>query len=268
MQEAPSHYLVTPQQALSAARQAGLSDKQLTLSGLAVLTFNKFILDRLEQLCGLQAAQWISGRHHPYGAAEIIKRGQYQGLSVTVLVPPMGASPLACIVEDLVACGIEMIILACAAWSLGPPVKFGDMIVPAFSVGPDGTSVHYDNATGYMQADPAVVQVLEAACRARGATVHIGGNATCEALYRITPQMMNSFRDCGCLCMENGEASTLFAVTKALGIPSGAIFQPYIDLHEGWNPAMRFDETYHATQRIQAEVVLEAGLEAWQRGRT
>ena len=260
MQEAPSHYLVTPQQTLSAARQAGLSDRQLTLSGLAILTFNKSIMDRLAELCGLQDAQWISGRHHPYGATEIAKRGEYQGLNVTVLVPPMGASPLSCIVEDLVACGIEMIVLACAAWSLGPPVKFGDIIVPAFSIGPDGTSIHYGNTTGHTQADPAVVQVLQAACRARGATVHVGGNATCEALYRITPQMVTSFRERGCLCMENGEASTLFAATRALGVPSGAIFQPYIDLREGWNPATRLGETYRMTQRIQAEVVLEAGL--------
>jgi len=260
MQEVPSHYLVTPRQTLSAARQAGLRDEQLTLSGLAVLTFNKFIMDRLEELCGLQDAQWISGRHHPYSTAEIARRGDYQGLGVTVLVPPMGASPLSCIIEDLVACGIEMIVLACAAWSLGPPVEFGDMIVPAFSAGLDGTSVHYGNATDCMQADPAVVQVLEAACRARGATVHVGGNATCEALYRITPQMVTSFRERGCLCMENGEASTLFAATRALGVPSGAIFQPYIDLREGWNPATRLGETYRMTQRIQAEVVLEAGL--------
>lgn len=172
----------------------------------------------------------------------------------------MGASPLACIVQDLVACGAEAIFLACAAWSLGPPVQFGDMIVPAFSVGPDGTSIHYGNDKGEARATQAVVDALEKACRAKGARYHVGGNATCEALYCITPQMVEGFRERGCLCMENGEASTLFAVAKSLGIPSGALFQPYIDMHEGWNPTTRLDETYRATQRIQAEVLLEASL--------
>ena len=268
MQDAPSHYLVTPRQTIAAARQAGLTDEQLTLAGLAVLTFNKSIIDHLEELCGLHDVAWISGRHHPYGAAEIAKCGEYQGLDVSVVVPPMGASPLSCIIEDLVACGVEMLVLACAAWSLGPPVKFGEIIIPAFALGPDGTSMHYGNASGYIEADPTVVKALETACRARGATVHVGGNATCEALYRITPQMANSFHERSCLSMENGEASTLLAVTKSLGIPSGALFQPYIDLHEGWQPAAYLGETYRATQRVQAEAALEAGLGVLRGART
>ena len=253
--------LITPEQTLSAARQAGLGDETLKLSGIAVLTFSKAVVDRLDELCALEDAEWISPLHHPYAAAQIVKRCAFEGIGVTVLVPPMGASPLACIVEDLAACGAQAVFLVCAAWSLGPPVRFGDLIVPAFSVGPDGTSIHYGNISGHVSADPVVVEALAAACRERGATVHVGGNATCEALYRITPKMAEEFRRRGCLCMENGEASTLFAVTSTLNILGGVLFQPYIELAQGWDPARLRDQRYRDACRLQAEVVLEASTQ-------
>ena len=154
--------------------------------------------------------------------------------------------------------GVQAIFLVCAAWSLEPPVQFGDLIVPAFSVGPDGTSIHYGNTSGYVSADPAVVEALAAACRERGATVHVGGNATCEALYRITTEMTEEFRRRGCLCMDNGEASTLFALARTLNIRGGVLFQPYVELAQGWNPAWLRDERYRDACRLQAEIVLEA----------
>ena len=258
-------WLVTPEQTLSAARQAGLADEKWKLPGVAVLTFSKAIVDRLEVLCGLEDTAWIAAQHHPYVAAEIVKRGTSEGIGITVLVPPMGASPLACIVEDLVACGVQAIFLVCAAWSLGPPIHFGDLIVPAFSVGPDGTSIHYGNTSARVQANPVVVEILAAACHERGATVHVGGNASCEALYRITRQMAEGFREHGCLCMENGEASTLFAVTQTLGVLGGVLFQPYIELAQGWDPA-RLDEVYRKTCRLQAEIVLEASTRLRRQG--
>jgi uridine phosphorylase len=251
--------LITPEQVMSTAREAGLEDEDLTLSGAAVLTFNKGIVDRMEESCGLKDGEWLGPRVHPYGGSEVVKRGSYRGLDIVTIVPMMGASPLSCVIEDLVACGIQAVFLACAAWSLGKPVEFGDVLVPSYSVGPDGTSIHYGNSAGRVEADPAVVAVLAASARERGATVHVGGNASCEALYRITPEMVKSFQQQGCYSMENGEAATIFAVCRSLGIPGAAVFQPYIDLTEGWNPS-RLGEAYQGTCRLQADVVLDA---AW-----
>jgi uridine phosphorylase len=253
-------YLITSRQALSAALRAGLRPERLNLSGVAVLTFSRGVVERLSKLCELEDAPWISPREHPYAAARVVRRGKFEGLDVTAVIPPMGPSPLACVVEDLVACGVRAIFLVCAAWSLGPPVRFGDLIVPSFSVGPDGTSIHYGNTQGEIRAAPQAVDALTGAARVWRARIHVGGNATCEALYRITPQAVDDFRRRRCLCMENGEASTLFAIARTLGVLAGALFQPYIDLTQGWNPDRLDDHRYHATCRLQAEVVLEASL--------
>jgi len=257
-------WLITPEQALSAARQVGLGDEELGIAGVAVLTFSKAVVDRLEELCALEDGAWLSPRHHPYAAPHVVKRGAFHGLGVTILVPPMGASPLACIIEDLVACGVEAVFLVCAAWSLGPPVRFGDLIVPMFSVGPDGISIHYGNSKGEVYAAPEVVDALVEACRALGARYHVGGNGTCEALYRVTSQMAQGFRERGCLCMDNGEVSVVFATAQTLGIAGSVLFQPYIELERGWDPTLLHDERYRAACRLQAEVVLEASVRLMQ----
>jgi uridine phosphorylase len=258
--------LISSAQTLAAARENGLTDADLQLGGMAVLTFSKAIVDRLDELCGLQDTRWLGPKHHPYAACEIVKRGVFQGLEVSVLVPPMGASPLACVLEDLVACGVKAVFLACASWSLGSPVEHGDLIIPAYSVGLDGTSMHYGNAEGEVHAAPEMVAALKDACASLGVRHHVGGNASCEALYRITPSMVEGFRARGCLCMENGEASTVIAVTRALGIYGGILFQPYIDLTKGWDPAMLRQESYPAACRHQADAVLRAGRALLEQG--
>jgi uridine phosphorylase len=253
-------WLINSEQTLAAARGAGVDEDKLGLSGAAVLTFSRGVVERLDELCGLEEAAWISAAHHPYAAAEVVKRGEFGGMGVTVLVPPMGASPLACIVEDLVACGVQAVFLVCAAWSLGPPVEFGDLILPSASYGLDGTSIHYGNEGGAVRANGEVVNALAAACREMGVRHHVGANATCEALYRITPTMTAKFRRGGCLSMDNGEASTLFAMAAELGIRGGVLFQPYIELERGWDPG-RLDQRYRDTCHLQAQVVLEAAVQ-------
>jgi uridine phosphorylase len=262
----PDTDLVNPQQTLAAARLAGLGGEQLAPSGIAVLTFSRRVMDRLDRLCGLEDVRWISAAQHPYAAAHLVRSGEFQGLNITALVLPMGASPLRCIVEDLAICGVEAVFLVCAAWSLGPPVQFGDLILPTFSVGRDGTSIHYGNTEGRVFASAKVIEALTEACRERGVTAHSGGNATCEAFYRITSQAVGEARWRGCLTMDNGEASTLLTVSQILGGLGGVIFQPYIELECGWDPAHLREASYHDTCRLQAEVALEAAIRLTDQG--
>ena len=184
-------YLVSPRQTFKAAVQGGCDHKQLQLSGVAVLTFSKAVMQRLEELCLLQEITWLSPSLHLYTGAQFVKRGDARRHAG--YLPPMGASPLACIIEDLATGGVQAVFLVCAAGSPGPPVRFGDLMMPANPKGPDGTSTHYGNRTQQVHAEPEVVEALAQAAQAVGARVHVGGNATCEALYRITPEMVQDY---------------------------------------------------------------------------
>jgi uridine phosphorylase len=252
--------IITPVQTVVAAKKAGINHEDLLLPGIAVLTFSRAVVEYFETHCGLKEIEWLSPKHHPYAAPYVVKRGSYRGIGVSVIVPPMGSSPISCIVEDVVLCGAKAIFLVCASWSLGPPVKFGDIIIPSFSAGPDGTSIHYGNYGGKVSPQPQVVEALATACKNVNVRFHLGGNGTCEALYRITPAMVAEYGEQGCLCMDNGEANTLFAMGKSLNVMAGVVFQPYIDLTEGWNPARLEEELFHTSCQKQAAIVLEAGM--------
>jgi hypothetical protein len=60
--------------------------------------------------------------------------------------------------------------------------------------------------------------------------------------------------------MENGEANALRSVARTRGIVGGVLFQPYIELSQGWDPKW-LGETYAATGRLQANAALEACAE-------
>jgi uridine phosphorylase len=252
--------IITPEQTILAAKNAGINQEDLRLPGIAVLTFSRAVVEHFETNCGLKEIEWLAPQHHPYAAPHVVKRGSYKGIGVSVIVPPMGSSPISCIVEDVVLCGAKTIFLVCAAWSLGPPVGFGDIILPSFSMGQDGTSIHYGNYGGKVSPQPQLVDAFVTACKNVDVRFHLGGNGTCEALYRITPSMVADYRAQGCLCMDNGEANTLFAMGKSLGVMTGVIFHPYIDLAEGWNPARLTEASYRTTCQRQAGIVLEASL--------
>lgn len=257
--EESRHFMITPQQTIAAARKRGLSANALKLGDLAVLTFSKAVIDHLEARCMMEDTTWISEQDHPYSAVTIAKQGRYQGLAIAALVPPMGASPLACILDDLIASGIQAIFLVCAAWTMGPPLGKGDLFVPTFALGPDGTSIHYGNTDVPFPADMNVVDAILQAAQHRGVKPLTGGVASCEALYRITPQMVADAREHGCLCMDNGEAATLLAVTQTCGIQGGVLFQPYLDLNQGWDTGWLNDDIYRSTCLLQADIVLQAG---------
>ena len=249
---------ISPEQTILAAVNSGMSQEDLLLPEVAVLTFSRTVVEYIETLCGLINMDWLSHQHHPYAAPHVVKRGSYKGIGVSVVVPPMGSSPLSCIIEDLVHCGAKAIFLICSSWSLGPPVEFGDIIIPSFSSGRDGTSIHYGNYEEKVFPKPQVVDALASACKEADVRFHIGGNGTCEALYRITPGMMMEYRNQECVCMDNGEVNTLYSMGNSLNLVTGVIFQPYIDLTEGWKPERLLEETYRTGCIKQADILLEA----------
>lgn len=71
------HWLITLQQTLSAASVGGREVSALNLGKAAILTFSRVIMERME--------------------------------TIVALVPPMGASPLSCILEELIHRGVKAI---------------------------------------------------------------------------------------------------------------------------------------------------------------
>jgi len=107
------------------------------------------------------------------------------------------------------------------------------------------------------RAEPRAFKALASALDEAEAAWKEGGVGSCEALYRITPELADEFRQQGCLSVDNGEVAALYALAKERDIPSGVLLQPYIDLEGGWRVSY-MGQKYADGGRLQAQAAIEA----------
>jgi uridine phosphorylase len=252
-------YLITPGDVEREALAQGMQRSGLEVPRLIFLTFNQGVIQELASLSDMEEWQWPAARFSP-AFSPLFKgwRGQIGDQAVAVFVPPMGASTIASFCEELVQYGARVIFLLCASWGLGKEhLAEGEIHLPSFAVGIDGTSPHYGNSCGRVEAEPRALEALAAALDQVGATWKQGGVGCCEAFYRISPATADAFRQQGCLSMENGETAVLFALARAHQTPIGVLLQPYIDLEQGWSLSY-MGQRYMEAGRLQVRAAVEA----------
>lgn len=252
-------YLITPGDVEKEAVTQGIVRSALDVPNLIFLTFNQSVLEELANLASTEEWEWPAARFTP-AFSPLFKgwRGQIGDQPVAVFVPPMGPSTITSFCAELIHYGAQVIFLLCASWGLGKEyLAEGEIHLPSFAVGIDGTSPHYGNTAGRVDAEPRALEALAAALNELEATWKQGGVGSCEAFYRITAAMVDAFRQQGCLSMENGEAAALFALARAHEIPIGVLLQPYIDLEQGWSLSY-MGERYRETGKLQVRAAVQA----------
>jgi uridine phosphorylase len=251
-------YLIRPEQVEIEALRTGLTKEELTVPETIILTFNQSVLSELKESCQLEKWEWKANRFSPYSNPQASFKGEYEGIRTAVMVPPMGASPLVALCEELVYFGAEVLMLVCASWGLGESyLKKGMIHIPSFSVGLNGTSSHYGSKNLRVKSEGRAFSALSDALEGLEVEWKSGGVGCCEAIYRITKGMCESFRGMGCLSIENGETAALYSLARQLSIPIGVLLQPYIDLNAGWSVSY-LDQTYKQSGRFQAQAALGA----------
>lgn len=253
-------YLLNPSDIEKIAKSQGLPRSELEVPSMIILTFSKAILDELCNLCNdLEKWRWKGEMFSPYSSSRKSLKGSINDLhDIAVFIPPMGASPLVAFCEELIYFGAKYIILICASWGLGEEyLSKGQIQLPNFAIGIDGTSIHYGNLKNDVKHEPKAFNALTEALSKLGVNWKKGGVGTCEALYRISPKMADEFRKQGCLSMDNGEVASLYSLAHKKKIPIGVLLQPYIDLKNGWNISY-LDEEYSEICRVQACTAIEA----------
>jgi uridine phosphorylase len=252
-------YLINPGDVEKQAVAQGVDTSTLRVPRLVFLTFNQTVLGELADLARTEEWEWPAAQFTP-AFSPLFKgwQGRIGEEEIDVFVPHMGPSTLASFCEELIHYGARVIFLLCASWGLGESyLGRGEIHLPTFAVGIDGTSPHYGNTEGRVEAEPQAFRALAAALDEIGAAWKQGGVGSCEAFYRITPQLADRFREQGCLSMENGETAALFALARAHDVPIGVLLQPYIDLEQGWSLDYMGDE-YRESGRLQARAAAQA----------
>lgn len=251
-------FIIKPEDVEKEAITQGMSRNELEVPPLVFLTFNRAILDELTRLCRLKEWRWQAEKFSPYCSSYKSWKSRLNTHHLRVFFPPVGASAITAFCEELIHYGAKVIFLLCASWGLGKYyLQKGQIHLPSFAVGADGTTLYYGNKNFKVEAEPKAFEALATTLDKMGTSWKQGGVGTCEAFYRITPQLMDSYRKQGCLSIENGEVSALYSLAKEYNISVGVLLQPYIDLEQGWKISF-MDEEYESTCRQQARAAIQA----------
>jgi uridine phosphorylase len=228
--------------------------KNFQVGDYVILLFSKLLLEYLIKQTNMQPGDWLAP-YHPY-ASNSIYNGNFDGISISAIMPPMGASPIASVTEDLITCGAKTLLLVCGAWGITKKSNILDFLIPTHAVGPDGTSIYY----GRMKSEETVVnekitKILEQETRKRTEKYHKGKNFSIEAFYKISISQVEELQRKGFVSMENGELNTITTVCKEREIACGAIFYNYFSPLEEWSIPWLEDD-YKKCVELEGEITL------------
>ncbi len=223
-----------------------------------MIVFSGSLLEYLKEKANLVQSDWLAP-FHPYGGTRI-HRGKYDNLPITVMMPQMGASPMASVAEDLIFCGAKVILLVCGSWGISDKVKLLDFIIPTHALGPDGTSIHYGRKFNEeIELNKEILNIFIEETKKRTTKYHIGKNYSKEAFYRINKQEIFELQKKGCISMENGEVNVLSTICKLNNIKFGVIFYSYYNPLEDWNVSW-LEEDYKDCVNLEGEIALATML--------
>jgi uridine phosphorylase len=145
---------------------------------------------------------------------------------------PIGAPAAAIAVEELSARGAELFIGVGTVGAIDERLSVGDLVVCSAALRDEGTSYHYAPPEPFAVPDPGLTARLRAALP----DAILGPSWTTDAPYRETAEEVAKYRAEGIVTVEM-EASCLFTVAAAAGLPAAAAFVVSDVLHgEQWAP--------------------------------
>ena len=152
--------------------------------------------------------------------------GTYKGRRITACSSGMGCPSTAIGVEELARAGATTFIRVGSSAALQPHIAVGDLIVSEGSLRTDGTTAAYVPVGYPAVPDLALTVALTETARRmgeeRGFTVHTGINATSDAFYAETPELISSLSGIGVTNLEM-ESSAMFVVARLRGLRAAMV---------------------------------------------
>jgi uridine phosphorylase len=239
----------------AAIKASNKARKEFDVDQAVIIIFSGGLLNYLKIKADLKESEWLNP-YHPYGGANF-HRGIYKDIPLTVVLPSMGASPMASLAEDLIYCGAKVILLVCGAWGIGKNVKVFDYLIPTHGLGPDGTTIHYGRKSNEeIELNTEIINIFLEETKKWTNSYHIGKNYSKEAFYQINKPEIIELQKLGCISMENGEINVLATICNKYNIKFGAIFYSYYNPLEGWNVSWR-DNRYKQCVNLEGDITLE-----------
>jgi uridine phosphorylase len=199
--------------------------------------------------------------HYIYNCA--LREGRWEGQTITLMAPALGAPYAVMVLEKLIALGAGMVLALGWCGSLQSQVVIGDLVLPTATVSTEGTSRHYP-LNGLPDPDEDLVRMLRDYLAASEDRWQEGTVWSTDGFYRETVDLVQHYQAQGVLGVDM-EMAALFALGRFRRVPVAGLLvvsDELATLH--WKPGYRSERFRRARDRA-ARLVLAAAAH-WDRG--
>lgn len=175
-------------------------------------------------------------------------------------VTPMngfGAPYFAVLVEQLIACGAQVILFSGAIGAFQPELRIGDFVIPTHAIIGEGTSRYYSAHKDLPQPHPEIVALLATACTKLQVTPHHGTVWSTDAVYREMRSQVEQLQQQGVVGVDM-ETSAFFTIARHHQIKAGCLHRVSDSLATlQWQPHFHSQPYRHASQEVTPKILIE-----------
>lgn len=138
---------------------------------------------------------------------------QYKETEIAVFLSRVGAPACAVSYEELIAMGVEKLILFGTCGVLDKKIEDLAIIIPTSAIRDEGTSYHYREASDEIEVNQKYIDLFEELLHQHNYPYIKGKTWTTDAPYRETRNKVAKRKEQGCICVEM-ECSAMNAVAR------------------------------------------------------
>lgn len=235
------------------------------MPAVAVACFFGDVVERVAEERQARHVTFLTAEHGKHAVWEL----EHDGVPLAFFQPGLGAPLSVGFLEEVIEGGCRTIVACGGCGALSADLALGHVVVVSSALRDEGTSFHYLPPSRTVEADPSVVERLEAFLEARGVPHATGMTWTTDAFYRETRAKVARRREEGCITVEM-EASALIAVARFRAIRFGQLLYAGDSLsgedwdHRGWVKAHDVREELFW---LAADAAVELASADWGDGR-
>lgn len=176
---------------------------------IGVTCFSKKLIDKYIELYNPKEISLISNANGKIPVYEV----DYKGIKIAFFMSRVGAP--ACVVsyEEIIAMGIEKLIMFGTCGVLHKNIEDCSIIIPTSAIRDEGTSYHYLEESEEVLVNEKYTNAFETILEEHNYSHTKGKVWTTDAPYRETINKMNKRKEQGCVCVDM-ECSAMAAVAK------------------------------------------------------
>ena len=191
------------------------SDVEKRISGfpkVGITCFSKKLLDRYVEIFNGSMIAEISNAN---GKVPVYKI-EYEGKELALFMSRLGASACTVSYEEVLAMGLEKLIMFGTCGVLKKEIEDLAIIIPTSALRDEGTSYHYLNCSDEIAVNEKYKEEFKDILKKNNISYVEGKDWTTDAPYRETRDKVLKRKEQGCVCVDM-ECSAMSAVAKFRG---------------------------------------------------